>query len=186
MSKIAEFNELQADRDALKNIADFFYESINNFKRNLSEISVSINNLLRSFTYIERQLGNQGYDYPENSSEILFERLTKNKQIREKEQKEFIKKLIQRPTPSQFSPPPTPNLSPLPKIRPPPKPGVPPERVVPQHSPELKAEPKPKPELTIKKVEFPDEEKPPTTNLEKIKVEMLATLKRLKKQMKGG
>ncbi|MHA1648727.1 MAG: hypothetical protein ACTSYB_00930 [Candidatus Helarchaeota archaeon] len=90
MAKIVELNKSKADKEVLKNISDFFYESISTFRRTLNELSVSINHFLKSLSIIEKQLGYQGFDYPANSSELLYERLVEHK----RRQQEKYKKLV--------------------------------------------------------------------------------------------
>ncbi|MFX1449476.1 MAG: hypothetical protein ACFFCM_01455 [Promethearchaeota archaeon] len=92
-------NKNETDRDVLKNIANFFYESINSFKNTLTELSVSIENFLNSLENIEAELDEHGFDYQENSPVVLYERLTKNKAEREEQQKEFISKLTTKISP---------------------------------------------------------------------------------------
>ena len=94
-------NKNGTDKDVLKNIANFFYESINSFKSTLTELSVSIENFLNSLADIEAQLTEHGFDNQENSSVLLFERLTQNKSVREKKQKEFISKLTEGFNPTE-------------------------------------------------------------------------------------
>ena len=94
MSSIV-LNENQNEKDMIKNVMMFFHESVSHFKRELTEISVSINNFLKSLEIIEDQLGLQ-YDYPENSSDLLYERLTKGKEERVVQQKDLIQKLTKK------------------------------------------------------------------------------------------
>ncbi|MFX0132614.1 MAG: hypothetical protein ACFFDN_03090 [Candidatus Hodarchaeota archaeon] len=88
-------NKNGTDKDVLKNIANFFYESINSFKSTLTELSVSIENFLNSLENIEAKLNEHGFDYQENSPVTLYERLTKNKTERVEKQKDFISKLTE-------------------------------------------------------------------------------------------
>ncbi|MHA1299578.1 MAG: hypothetical protein ACTSO9_09105 [Candidatus Helarchaeota archaeon] len=95
MSSIV-LNKNQTDKDLIKNIVGFFHESINNFKSTLTELSVAISNFLNSLNQIETQLEIQGYHYEINSSSLLYERLTKDKQDRVNEQKDLILKLTSK------------------------------------------------------------------------------------------
>ena len=95
MSKSLERSGVRTDREALKNIADFFYESISNFRRTLSDLSTSISHFLDSLTSIEQQLGYQGFEYPENASEQLYARLVERKQTLKKDAKLGVPKRLE-------------------------------------------------------------------------------------------
>ena len=97
MSKSLDLSGVRTDREALKNIADFFYESISNFRRTLSDLSTSISHFLDSLTSIEKQLGYQGFEYPENASEQLYARLVERKQVIKKEAKLGVPKRLPVP-----------------------------------------------------------------------------------------
>lgn len=96
MSESINFGNHETEKDALKNIADFFYESITNFKRTLSDLTVSINHFLSSLHSIEKHLGVHGFEHPQTASELLYERLAKDKQKREKEQQDLIARLTHK------------------------------------------------------------------------------------------
>lgn len=90
MAKIVELNKSKADKEVLKNISDFFYESISTFRRTLNELSVSINHFLKSLNIIEKQLSYQGFDYPVNSSKLLYERLIEHKRLQQEKHKNLV------------------------------------------------------------------------------------------------
>ncbi len=176
--------KLETDKDVLKNVADFFYESINNFKRNLNDLSLSINNFLHSLNMIEKQLGYQGFDYPENSSELLYERLVQNKEERERKQKEFIKKLTQNPASSIPKVSPSEMVEKVPPIVSAPKPGVPSKVVGPPKPPIKKAGPIVEPKVMVNPVEIPKSEDVSIAKLKGLREEMLETVRKLKKLVK--
>lgn len=182
MSKSIEVSISASEKDALKNIADFFYESISNFKRTLTDLSVSMNYFLTSLQSIEKQLGMHGFEFPENSSDILYERLTKNKEIRKEKQQEFIAKLIQNPITTPISSINIHPQSPQQLLHPEP---------IPTHK-DLKVSPPPNPMAPISEVQEPLQAGPPvpltikpaTASLDKLKKEMLETVRMLKKRIK--
>lgn len=183
MSKSLVLSKKATEKDVIKNVADFFYESIIDFKRTLSDLSLSINNFLSSLNVIEKQLGMHGFDFPENSSDVLFERLTQNKQVRENKQKEFIDQLIKRPiTTPEIPIKPKDPLQPLPKPTPPPMPKS--EQV----STQPPSQPKIPQEHTIVPIPVEEQVEPPkikTESLEALKKEMLETVRMLKKRIKN-
>ncbi|MHA1378090.1 MAG: hypothetical protein ACTSRG_06885 [Candidatus Helarchaeota archaeon] len=97
MSSIV-LKKTEDERETIKNIVNFFHESVYDFKKVLNEMSESIGNFLKSLKIIEEQLEIQGYTFQdqENSSDLLFERLTQNKTERESQQKELILKLTKK------------------------------------------------------------------------------------------
>ncbi len=188
MSKSVELKNISSEKDALKNIADFFYESISGFKRTLTDLTISINHFLNSLHSIEKQLGMHGFEFPENSSDVLYERLTKGKELRKEKQKDFIVKLIKNPIAT-----PTSSIYAQPE-RPPQV--VHPEPIpVPTHK-ELKegvtTTPPPIPAKLIAEVQEPLRAgpitqvpvKPSTGSLGLLKTEMLETIRTLKKRIK--
>ncbi|NVM05204.1 MAG: hypothetical protein HWN67_22995 [Candidatus Helarchaeota archaeon] len=170
-------NKNGTEKDVLKNIANFFYESINSFKSTLTELSVSIENFLNSLENIEARLDEQGFDYRENSSNVLYERLTKNKSEREEKQKDFISKLTEGFNPTQGET----NISQIEIV---------------QETEQLT--PPPTIESIINKNQLSDRPRPPIVNkrekikltrppvlTENIKKEMLENIRKIKKMMKS-
>jgi len=170
-------NKNETDRDVLKNIANFFYESINSFKTTLTELSVSIENFLNSLENIEAELDEHGFDYQENSSVVLYERLTKNKTEREEKQKEFISKLTKKSNPiikvtDVSSDQKTQYIN---KLTPPP--------TIESIINKSQRSEKPKPPLIIEQEPI-QLQKPPILS-ENLKKEMLENIRKIKKMMKN-
>jgi hypothetical protein len=190
MSRSLDLSGVRTDREALKNIADFFYESISNFRRNLSDLSTSISHFLDSLTYIEKQLGYQGFAYPENASEQLYARLVERKQVIKKEAKLGVPKQLPVSEKAQMEV----QVKPQIPIQPPkeivPQPiqpiskkqelTVPSLEVEPQASAEMRqiGPPKPGQKVTIAL-------DPQFSSLGDLKTHMLKELKKLRKIMKG-
>ncbi len=170
-------NKNETDKDVLKNVANFFYESINSFKSTLNELSVSIENFLNSLENIEAQLNEHGFDYPENSSNLLYERLTKNKTERVERQKEFISKLTEgfNPTQGETNISQTETIKETEQLTPPPS--------IESMLNKNQFNDRPKPPIIIEH-EKPELTKPPVLS-ENLKKEMLDNIKKIKKMMRN-
>ena len=185
-----ELNNVKTDRDVLKHVADFFYESIVNFKRTLNDLTISINHFLNSLSTIENHLGTHGYTAPGNSSDVLYERLLEKKLDRKRRQEQ--RRLQQDKVPVLPIEPAVglPRKEPVaqPQRQSPPKAVLTPKQEIMKKLVKIKPQevrnqkPLPQP---VKRVETRPPPKTQYSSLDELKREMLGQLRNLKKIMKG-